>query len=193
MAGAVASLLPGGRCAPVKRHPALQDLSRDHFTALNRSLQVARAVQGHPTAWPFPHAFAAFRALWDRDGLPAHFLEEETDLVPLLRAHGAAALADRLLDEHATLRTGFHGLDAHKPEQAAGVAEGLRAHARWEEDVVFPWLQDNLSEAQLQDLLARSRSFRGANALPIGPGAPAAAPSDAAGPGTDPPGSAHLT
>lgn len=153
----------------MKRHPALQDLSRDHFTALNRALQMVRAVEGHPRAWPVGEAFAAFQALWRHGGLPAHFHEEEADLVPVLRGHGAGHLADRLLREHDALRDGFAHLAPDDPLQAAATATALRGHARWEEDVVFEWLQENLAEGDLQALWAASRGFRAANGLPVGP------------------------
>lgn len=153
----------------MQRHQALQDLSRDHFTAFNRALQMVRAVEGHPRAWPVGEAFAAFQALWSHGGLPAHFREEETDLVPVLRGHGAGHLADRLVREHDALRDGFAHLAPDDPVQAAATAEALRKHARWEEDVVFEWLQANLAEGDLQSLWAASRGFRSANGLPVGP------------------------
>lgn len=151
----------------VKRHPAFQDLSRDHFVALNRSLQVVRAVEGHPSARPFEHARVQLQDLWEHDGLRQHFDEEETDLVPVLRAKGAGGLAQRLLDEHAALRVGFGALGQAAPAEAAATARGLMAHARWEEDTVFEWLQANLPEAELHGLLLRSQSFRRANGLPV--------------------------
>lgn len=153
----------------MKRHPAFQDLSRDHYVALNRSLQVIRAVEGHARAQPYGQAAYNFAALWTDDGLAAHFGEEEQDLVPLLRA-GKADLAERLLREHGHLRGEFDAIGAKRatPERTAQAARSLMAHARWEEDVVFEWLQDNLTDAQLEDLAARSRSYRGANGLPVG-------------------------
>lgn len=154
---------------PVKRHPAFQDLSRDHFTALNRSLQVVRAVDGHASALPFPEAFAGFRQLWVQDGLQAHFGEEETDLLPVLRGRGRDDLAERLQKEHDALRGQFSALDPARPDEAAATAKALTAHARWEEDVVFQWLQDNLSESDLQQLLRKSQQFRAANGLPVNP------------------------
>jgi hypothetical protein len=157
----------------VKRHPAFQDLSRDHFTAFNRSLQLVRAAEGHPGAMmTYDQAFAAFRALWTRDGLRTHFREEETDLLPVLRSRGAEDLADRMLREHDELRGRFDALDPAQKEAGAATAKGLAAHARWEEDVVFPWLQDNLSEPELQELLRRSQGFRAANGLPVNPPRP---------------------
>lgn len=156
----------------MKRHPAFQDLSRDHYVALNRCLQVVRAVEGHPSARPFDFALGEFRALWEEDGLRAHFLEEETDLVPVLNAHGGSALAERLMREHEDLRKGFAGLSAGAKQQALHTAKALTAHARWEEEHVFEWLQENLSEAELAALLQKSRSFRGANGLPVNPPKP---------------------
>lgn len=157
---------------PVKRHPAFQDLSRDHYVALNRSLQVLRAVEGHVNARPFEHAKAQFIDLWVHDGLRQHFLEEETDLVPLLRAKGAEGLAERMLQEHEELRQAFSLLRAATPAQAAEAAKSLTAHARWEEETVFEWLQDHLSPQALQELLARSQAFREANGLPVHPPRP---------------------
>lgn len=153
----------------MKRHPAFQDLSRDHFVALNRSLQVVRAVEGHPSARPYGHAAAQFLDLWVHDGLRQHFLEEETDLVPVLRERGAAALADRLMAEHAGLRDAFEAHATGTVDRAglAKAARDLTAHARWEEDTVFEWLQANLSEAELVGLLRASQSFRQANGLPV--------------------------
>lgn len=156
----------------VKRHPAFQDLSRDHYIALNRSLQVVRAVEGHPAARPFEHAKAQFIDLWEHDGLQAHFAEEETDLVPVLRDRNAAALAQRMLDEHTSLRQRFAQLREATPEEAAVTARLLTAHARWEEDTVFEWLQDNLTAAELEGLLRSSQRFRGANGLPVNPPKP---------------------
>lgn len=156
--------------AGVKRHPAFQDLSRDHFTALNRSLQVVRAVEGHPAAWPLPQALAAFEALWTRHGLRQHFLEEEADLVPVLEARPAGQpLAQRMRAEHDDLRRRFGALAASSPAEAAEAARRLTAHARWEEDVVFGWLQAELAPEELEALLARSQAFRAANGLPVNP------------------------
>lgn len=152
----------------MKRHPAFQDLSRDHFVALNRALQVVRAAEGHPRARPLEHAVFQLRDLWEHDGLRQHFAEEETDLVPVLRQKGEMGLAQRLLDEHAALRAGFEALGGATADAAAATARGLMAHARWEEDTVFEWLQDHLTAPELEDLLRRSQGFRRQNGLPVG-------------------------
>jgi hypothetical protein len=151
----------------VKRHPAFQDLSRDHYIALNRSLQVIRADEGHAQAKPFDVAKVRFIDLWQHDGLRQHFLEEEADLIPVLRENGASGLADRMRREHDVLRAAFAGLPSATPGVAADSARLLTAHARWEENVVFEWLQDHLLPQALHELLARSQAFRQANGLPV--------------------------
>lgn len=153
----------------MKRHPAFQDLSRDHYTALNRSLQVVRAVDGHPAARPFEHAVHQFRDLWEHDGLREHFLEEETDLLPALNAYGGDDLGQRLLREHEALRQAFGRLDAQQPAHAAETARRLTWHARWEEEVVFEWLQAHVPEAGLQALLQQSQRFRAVHGLAVNP------------------------
>jgi hypothetical protein len=156
----------------VKRHPAFQDLSRDHYVALNRCLQATRAVEGHPAARPFDVARSQLADLWEHDGLQAHFAEEEADLVPVLRGEGGADLASRMVAEHADLRRRFASLAQAAPAEVQEAARLLTAHARWEEEVVFEWLQSHLPEAELPALLARSRSFRAANGLPVSPPRP---------------------
>lgn len=152
----------------MKRHPAFQDLSRDHLVANTRALHLIRAVQGHPRAPPFEQAIYNFEGLWTHEGLSIHFSEEETDLLPILKARHAD-LAERLLREHGVLRAGFEAVvrKAADREAAKQTAQTLMAHARWEEEVVFEWLQSNLTETELKELLAKSKSFRTAQGMPI--------------------------
>lgn len=158
----------------MKRHVAFQDLSRDHYVVLNRSLQVVRTVEGHPAARPYEHAVVQLAALWHDDGLRDHFLEEEANLVPALRAHGdPGGLADRMLREHADLRAAFAKLDrTTPPAEAAALARALTAHVRWEENFAFNWLQDHLPADGLAALLGRSQAFRAAHGLPVNPPRP---------------------
>ena len=155
--------------ASVKRHPAFQDLSRDHLVANTRALHVIRAVEGHPMAPAFEQAIYNFEGLWTHEGLATHFEEEEADLLPVLRKRHPE-LAERLQQEHDLLRAGFAAVVNKTADRNAAVqtARALMAHARWEDDVVFEWLQNNLSESELQALLAMSKSFRTAQGMPLG-------------------------
>ena len=117
----------------------------------------------------FEQAIYNFEGLWTHEGLSIHFGEEEADLLPILRARHPE-LAERLLREHNLLRTGFDAVVRKTADRqaAAQTARTLMAHARWEEEVVFEWLQDNLSEDDLQALLAQSKAFRIAEGMPVG-------------------------
>lgn len=151
----------------MQRHAAFQDLSRDHLVALLRALHVERALAGHPRAPTYDEAFDAFQRLWTHDGLDAHFLEEDTDLLPVLLS-GSPALAARLMEEHAALRHGFVGLRRENAAAARATADLLRRHARWEEDEVFPWLESYLSASELERLRQESAAFRRRKGLPVG-------------------------
>jgi iron-sulfur cluster repair protein YtfE (RIC family) len=142
----------------VQRHPAFQDLSRDHFTGLLACLHVTRAVEGHETAPPLDAATAGLLDLWHKE-LRFHFDEEDEDLQPSLEGAGADLLA-RLRDDHARLRAAFADLEGQHAATFAAVAKDLRDHIRWEEDVLFEWLQTHLDEPALQALWQRSRRFR---------------------------------
>lgn len=117
----------------------------------------------------YEQAIYNFEGLWTHEGLSAHFSEEEADLIPVLSDRNSE-LAERLLREHDGLRVGFAAVAAKTANRsaAAETARSLMVHARWEEEVVFEWLQDNLTEAELQGLLTKSQSFRAAQGMPVG-------------------------
>lgn len=150
---------------PMKRHPALQDLSRDHFTALNHVVQVRRVVEGDRFARPVSEVGGALRSFWESE-LELHFEEEEATIVP--RIGEAPELLARFESDHAALREGFQDIAAMKGEGGDSwdldrmweVAQLLGRHARWEEEHLFQWLQDNLDEPALQALWDESQAFR---------------------------------
>src|SRR5687768_14158009 len=142
----------------IKRHPSLQDLSRDHYVILNRVLQVNRSAEGGGTSKPFATSAEGLFRLWAKDGLTAHFEEEESNLLPLLA--NAPELASRLLTEHADLRSRLNRTSPAGQSHVVETAERLRAHVRWEEEHVFTWLQDRLSSDELAGLQHRSHKFR---------------------------------
>lgn len=144
----------------MKRHPAFQDLSRDHFNALLACLHVQRAVDGHESAPPYNEATEKLLKLW-HDELRFHFDEEDVDLMPALARPGGEPLASRLAEDHANLRGTFGALTREStPEEWKAAAEALRVHIRWEEDELFEWMQENLSDAELKALLRVSIEFR---------------------------------
>lgn len=161
----------------MKRHPALQDLSRDHFTALLRANHVRRALQDDPRVPPLDEARKAFLGLWG-DELDLHFQEEDVDLLPHLQGGDAEAdaLRARLEEDHAALREGFGALEVGADDEAWDrVAAHLVRHVRWEEETLFQWFQDHLDEDALQRLWDASRRFRTEKRGPASVGPPSTA------------------
>lgn len=119
----------------MKRHPALQDLSREHYGALKLARDgKAAALSGDA---------AAVAALAARIGgefeseLEPHFREEETELLPFLEAAGETSLVARTLAEHAELRALSAALWQPDAATLQRFSELLAAHVRFEERTLF--------------------------------------------------------
>jgi hemerythrin-like domain-containing protein len=116
----------------MKRHPRLQGLSREHHHVL---VLARRAMRGYlsPTD--------ARRAFYDE--LALHFAVEEEQLLPALRASGAAGieLAERMQREHDAIRA------AIAAEDVATFGRLLHEHVRFEERELFPAFEAQLGDA----------------------------------------------
>lgn len=152
----------------MKRHPALQDLSRDHFVALNHVVDARRVVEGDAHSKGLEPVWEAFLE-FIQDTLPHHFAEEEELLLPHLEAPGRDGHARRLEGDHARLRAAFGRLLAATPDAQAiwNVAEDLRVHIRWEEDELFGRLQAWLGDEELERLHEASRTLRQQVGMPV--------------------------
>lgn len=138
---------PPDTTPPLKRHAALQPLSREHMSGLiqARNLQLA-ASQGLERR---RRAIDDFVRTW-RTEICEHFDDEERLLLPLTES---TELRHRLLDEHAVLR----GLAARceadpdaaaaEPELARRLGVLLHDHIRWEEREFFEAVQRGHPEA----------------------------------------------
>lgn len=165
----------------LKRHPALQDLSRDHQAILLHARAMRWALEGDRRAQPLAHVAREFTRFWQKEGI-LHLQEEEEVLLP---AYGQRvplpedAAVQRVLADHAWLQQAVAEL--HHCLQA-GVACGsllgeigqrLHDHVRLEERVLFESVQQALDEEQLDRLGFQSMAFRvrwrGASAVgPLG-------------------------
>ncbi len=138
----------------MKRHPALQSLSRDHQHALAVALELTRATD--ETAGT---ARASFLDFWHREGR-AHFREEEDVLLPAFARHGDPhdPVVARVLTDHVELRRDAAVLEGDEhpdPELLRVVGERLRSHVRREERELFPLLEETLDDQALHALAAR--------------------------------------
>lgn len=129
----------------MKRHQALQNLSREHHTALQLSLKAKRAaMSGDQTRVETTAAdcLTAFSAELD-----PHFVVEETMLLPLLLGAGEHALVAQVERDHQALRDYCRQLQQPDAATLLGFAECLTAHVRFEERELFA-VVERLLEAE---------------------------------------------
>ena len=136
----------------MKRHPALQALSRDHHQALVVARRLRRAGETDAA-----DAQAAFLEFWRSEG-EEHFRVEEQVMLPRFADAGGAAsdAIERVLLDHAEIRLRALRLRAGPvPPAALGELGTLLAeHVRLEERELFPAIEETLSDRQLRRLAA---------------------------------------
>lgn len=150
----------------MKRHEALQDLSRDHFFALRCALEIRQGAEAGGAG--LQKAADSVLELWEAD-LQHHFREEEELLLPLLGRHGAVTghpEVCQMLDDHAWLRDRIREVDRLRQGGAdfgpllEEVGRRLHDHARFEEREVFPLLERTLTDEELAEFLQASLESR---------------------------------
>ncbi len=120
---------------PLKRHPTLQPLSREHFGGL---VLVRRLREAADADEPARQATVGLlREAWEGE-LKGHFADEESLLGPHLKDSDMA----RLIEEHRALERHIKMADsagcAPSAEWLRETATMLEEHIRWEERELFP-------------------------------------------------------
>src|SRR5262245_36254176 len=130
----------------MRRHPALRPLSSDHQLALVRARE-ARLAAGSGEVRAVGEAYRRLRH-WAAHALGRHMNAEERLLVPYLSRRGTFTPAERLEEQHTAivqlLRPELDG-----PSSLARLGELLATHVRFEEEELFPWLEEHLSAEEL--------------------------------------------
>jgi hemerythrin-like domain-containing protein len=133
----------------MKRHEALEQLSRDHHQALFQAMRLKRAGEDDAGA-----VLADFLDFWFGVG-HLHFRAEEEVLLPAYSAYADASRDEvvRVLVDHVEIRREAHELGATKgeppPERLRALGERLDAHVRHEERVLFPLIEEALPDHEL--------------------------------------------
>lgn len=148
----------------MKRHPALQDLSREHYEALKLARDGKSAALAGDAATVA--AFAAHVVRRFAQELEPHFREEETDLLPFLADAGESELVRRTLAEHAELRALAAALRQPDAATLQRFSELLAAHVRFEERTLFETAQAHGFGAALSAAPAPSRAAAAPRAAP---------------------------
>ena len=137
----------------MKRHPGLQRLSREHHVALVLAKRARRLGSGTAAAARF---IAEVAQAYSTE-LEPHFLAEESGLLAALAVAGQAALAERTLAEHRTLRALVRRLAAGDGACLHRFGELLEAHVRFEERELFPRAESILPPEALAGIEGAAR------------------------------------
>ncbi len=125
---------------PLKRHPALAPLSREHFNGLVQVRRLLQAVTAD--AQQRRNALAGFLTNWSTE-MAAHFDDEERLLGPMMSTEDR----HRLISDHARIRAlaaeGRQHASAAEPnpDWLQALATLLEQHIRWEERECYQRLQ----------------------------------------------------
>ena len=136
----------------MKRHPALQELSRDHHHALVVAHRLKRA-----DATSANEARGLFLEYWECDGR-THFREEEEVLLPSLArfAELDQPIIARVLLDHVCIRRLADDVVADAlVEDLHTLGTELEQHVRREERELFPLIERSLPEPELVALTER--------------------------------------
>lgn len=136
----------------MKRHPALEQLSRDHHRALVVAQRLKRAQ-----AATAEDARAVFLDYWETDG-KHHFSQEEQILMPTLARFSdpERPIVARVLVDHVRIRCLAEQLGTGAADLPTAQALGLELerHVRREERELFPLIEAALPQEELLRLAA---------------------------------------
>lgn len=147
----------------MKRHTALQEISREHQHALTLAQQIIRAVKASDNQ---QLRFLATKAVdYYQQELEEHFRQEEDTVFRILADECVQhqALTDSYLQEHETLRQQIADLDEELPadtlcEQMEAFALLLKSHTRREERELFPLIEESFTNKQLRQITRMNQS-----------------------------------
>ena len=141
----------------MKRHPQLVLLSWDHHHGLVLALRIGREVTG-ADEMALARLYADLLASWDTHLLPHFRVEQECLLARLVRhVPKDHELITRTLGDHLSMAALVATMrDTAGPELRRDAihrfGQTLRAHIRWEEEVMFEVTQRQLDENELAAL-----------------------------------------
>lgn len=119
----------------MKRHPQLQDLSREHHGALKLARAARQAAESNDASQVAALAQRVARLFAVE--LEPHFCVEEQGILLQMAAAGERALVQRTLEEHAEMRRLVSTLAVPDAATLLRFADLLAAHVRFEERDLF--------------------------------------------------------
>jgi len=143
---------------PLRRHIALQPLSRQHQQALLLAQLLKKDMPDYRGLPDSVEGKVAYTQRLFREVLRPHFAREENELIPAVRGFDEAldALSDTIVEEHRAIAAAMDELKQASEEAAADLLDALgrllEAHVRREERIWFERIQQVVPEADLQHL-----------------------------------------
>lgn len=140
---------------PLKRHKALQSLSRDHHDGL---ILAQLAKKDSPEYSQLPKTVAGkieYAVSYFYDELVPHFRAEENILFPFMQGKDKEIdeLVHTIVEEHRRIKSLVTKIDEESNEDALDeLGHLIESHIRKEERELFPKIQDLLSEDELTQL-----------------------------------------
>lgn len=130
---------------PIKRHKALQPLSRQHHFGLLFSWKLRKGFSKNIEM----ERMQEYAKWFYEHEIKPHFKDEEKYFFPILEDDNE--LVERALKEHRRLKRLFN--DTKNPEKSLNnLEEELDAHIRFEERILFNEIQKVATEAQLEKI-----------------------------------------
>ena len=130
---------------PIKRHQALQPISREHHHGLLLSWKINEGFRRKID----PSRIEKYTNWFWENHLQAHFEFEEQFIFPILGVENQSV--SQALRDHSRLRQLFSSSDK-TGQRLALIAEALVAHIRFEERILFKEVEQVASEKQLKGI-----------------------------------------
>lgn len=131
----------------MKRHESIVVLSRDHHFGLLFCWKIRQGLKKNVA----PERIQPYINYFWESHLRQHFEEEEKFL--FLAAKGA--LTQQAIDEHKAIEAVVakaHITTAITAEELSAIADMVDSHIRFEERVLFPQIENTLTEAELEQI-----------------------------------------
>ncbi len=134
---------------PMKRHPALIPLSKDHHFGLLLCWKIRMGIKQGVA----PDRISRYVNYFFENHLKAHFMEEEQHIFTLLpEADEKRKKAQRQHRKINRLVEKLSSEPANTPTILVQIEEEVEGHIRFEERDLFPYLQDEMDESALEQL-----------------------------------------
>jgi hemerythrin-like domain-containing protein len=134
---------------PLKRHPALQDYSREHHDELKLVWKIREGLKKDI----LPQRIIDYCIHHYNEATTFHMNNEENFILNKLPENDSDRI--KILNEHAEIKeivNNFSDNTSNKKNLLAEFAEKLEKHIRYEERIFFPRIQNEFSEEILNEI-----------------------------------------